>query len=96
MTQKERIEQLENIVANLQSQLEALQPPAPPTASPDGDELNSIVREVWIMKKMGATISVEDQQLYQAAVDADYQPYKEGHPDLELFYKSEEYLNRSK
>ena len=96
MTQKERIEQLEKLLADLQAQVESLKPPPPPTAEPDGDALNSIIREVWNMKKLGGPIGEQDQAEYQAAVNAGYKPYKDGHPDLELFYKSDEYLNRDK
>ena len=96
MTQNERFDQLEKVIADLQAQVESLKPPEAPKAGPDGDSLNSIIREVWVMKKLGLNVSADDQSEYQAAVDAGYQPYKNGHADLELFYKSDEYLNRAK
>ena len=34
--------------------------------------------------------------VYEKAVKAEYKPFPEGHPDLELFYKSDEYVNRNK
>ena len=95
-TQSARITQLEAIVAELQEKLEALTP-SPPTPYPnDPDELNSIIREVWLMKKKNSNISIEDQALYEKAIKEGYEPFPESHPDLELFYKSDEYLNRDK
>jgi hypothetical protein len=95
-TQSERISQLETIIIELQEKIEALTPKAPQPSPVDPDELNSIIREVWLMKQKNISVSVEDQELYEKAVKAGYKPFKEGHADLELFYKSEEYLNRTK
>lgn len=95
MTNEEKIQQLETIVLQLQAQINKLVP-SPAIASPDEDELNSIIREVWFMKKNGHSISPEDLELYKTAINAGYVPYPEGHPDLEIFFNSEEYLNRSR
>lgn len=94
MTNEEKIQQLETIVLELQAQINNLTP-SPAIASLDGDELNSIIREVWCMKKHGHSISTQDLELYKTAINAGYKPYPEGHPELELFYNSEEFLNRS-
>lgn len=95
-TQDERISQLETIITELKEKIEALTPKLPEPSPVDPDELNSIIREVWLMKKKSIDVSIEDQALYEKAVKEGYKPFKDNHPDLELFYKSDEYVNRNK